>query len=162
MARTPDAPVFGADVSLQKARSAVFFSRTDAAARISAITAPASTDTGTFADYIQRARSLIGSTVFADGTAWSEVSIGDISRPFYPDGIDGNQPGPLSLRFARWSIFSTGLQTDLVASDILTGTTGAAAPAIGCANIAGKGLPPVSGGKTQLANGLQIFSGGTP
>src|SRR5262249_6755126 len=31
-ARTPDAPVFGADVSLQKARSSVFFSRTDAAA----------------------------------------------------------------------------------------------------------------------------------
>ena len=31
-ARTPDAPIFGADVSRQKARTAVFFSRTDAAA----------------------------------------------------------------------------------------------------------------------------------
>ena len=161
-ARTPDAPVFGADVSRQKARSAVFFSRTDAAARINAITAPASTATGTFADYISRAQSLIGPTVFADGIAWSEVAIGDISRPFYPDGIDGNQPGPLSLPFASWSVFSTGLQLDLAKQDILAGTTGSAAPAVGCGNLSGAGLPAVSGGKTQLADGLQIFSGGTP
>ena len=52
-------------------RSAVFFSRTDAAARINAITAPASTATGTFADYILRAQILIGSSVFSDGIAWS-------------------------------------------------------------------------------------------
>src|SRR5205823_8682929 len=69
-ARTPDAPVFGADVSLQKARSAVFFSRTDAAAKINAITASASIATGTFADYITRSQTLIGSTVFSDGIAW--------------------------------------------------------------------------------------------
>lgn len=161
-ARTPDAPVFGADVSRQKARSATFFSRTDAAAKITAISAPASTSTGTFADYIQRAQALIGPSVFADGIAWSEAAIGDISRPFYPDGIDGNPPGPLSLPFPSWSIFSTGLQLDLVLPDILTGTTGALPPPVGCANLGGKGLPPVSSGKTQLADGLQIFSGGTP
>jgi len=161
-ARTPDAPVFGADVSRQKARSSVFFSRTDAAARINAISAPASTATGTFADYITRSQTLIGPTAFADGIAWSEVAIGDVSRPFYPDGIDGSPPGSLSLPFASWSVFSTGLQLDLVLSDILAGTTGAAPPAVGCANLAGAGLPAVSGDKTQLANGLQIFSGGTP
>jgi uncharacterized protein GlcG (DUF336 family) len=169
-ARTPDAPVFGADVSRQKARSAVFFSRPDAAAKINAIAATASTDDGTFADYIRRSQSLVGPTVFADGVAWSEVAIGDISRPFFPDGIDGNQPGSLSLSFPRWSVFSTGLQTDLIAADILVGTTGAPAPAVGCANTGlvngvptpGTVLPAVSGGKTQLANGLQIFSGGTP
>ncbi len=161
-ARTPDAPVFGADVSRQKARSAVFFSRPDAAAKINAITAPASTATGTFADYITRSQALIGPTAFADGVAWSEVAIGDVSRPFYPDGIDGMPPGSLSLPFPSWSVFSTGLQLDLAKSDILTGTTGAPAPAIGCANIGGAGLPAASGGKTQLANGLQIFSGGTP
>jgi uncharacterized protein GlcG (DUF336 family) len=161
-ARTPDAPVFGADVSRQKARSAVFFSRTDAATKISAIAAPASTGSGIFADYIARAQALIGPTVFADGLAWSEVAIGDIARPFYPDGIDGSPPGPLSLPFANWSIFSTGLQLDLVKQDILAGTVGGAAPSVGCGNLGGAGLPPVSGGKTQLANGLQIFSGGTP
>ena len=161
-ARTPDAPVFGADVSRQKARSAVFFSRTDAAARINAITAPASTTTGTFADYITRSQTLIGPSAFSDGIAWSEVAIGDVSRPFYPDGIDGNSPGSLSLAFPSWSVFSTGLQLDLVAPDILLGTTGAPAPPVGCGNLGGAGLPAVSGGKTQLANGLQIFSGGTP
>ncbi len=161
-ARTPDAPVFGADVSRQKARSAVFFSRPDAAAKINAITASASTATGTFADYITRSQILIGPSAFADGVAWSEVAIGDVSRPFYPDGIDGKSPGSLSLPFPSWSVFSTGLQLDLVKSDILNGTTGAPAPAVGCANIGGAGLPAVSGGRTQLANGFQIFSGGTP
>jgi uncharacterized protein GlcG (DUF336 family) len=161
-ARTPDAPIFGADVSRQKARSAVFFSRTDAAAKINAITAAASTVPGTFADYITRSQQLVEPGVFTDGVAWSEVGIGDISRPFYPDGIDGNAPGSLSLPINRWSVFSTGLQVDLIASDILAGAGGAPAPAIGCGNIGGKGLPAVSGGKTQLANGLQIFSGGFP
>jgi uncharacterized protein GlcG (DUF336 family) len=175
-ARTPDAPVFGADVSRQKARSAVFFSRTDTAARVSAIPEP-SVSTGppngfgTFADYIIRSQALVGPTVFADGTAWSEVGIGDIARPFYPDGIDSNPPGSLSLPFPRWSLFSTGLQLDLVAADIRNGILTGARPPQGCAFIGltpnltpapGLVLPTVSGGKTQLANGLQIFSGGFP
>ena len=91
------------------------------------------------------------------------MGIGDISRPFFPDGIDGNPPGSLSIGINtnRWSIFSDGIQLDLVKQDFvnaLNGTTSAA----GCANSNGQGLPAVSGGKTQLANGLQIFSGGFP
>jgi uncharacterized protein GlcG (DUF336 family) len=70
-ARTPDAPIFGADVSRQKARTAVFFSRPDAASTIKAITIPASTDTGTFADYITRSQNLVEPSVFANGIAWS-------------------------------------------------------------------------------------------
>jgi len=162
-ARTPDAPIFGADVSRQKARSAVFFSRLDAAARINAITLPASTVPGTFADYITRSQQLVGPTVFADGIAWSEVSVGDIARPFYPDGIDANPPGSLSLPISRWSVFSTGLQLDLVAQDIVNGILTGAKPAQGCGFGAGAGLPPTTtGAKTQLANGLQIFSGAVP
>lgn len=171
MARTPDAPVFGADVSLQKARTAVFFSRPDAAARISAISVPgipASTETGTFADYIARSQSLIGPNAFADGTAWSEVAIGQVARPFYPDGIDGNPPGSLSLPFStHWSIFSTGLQTDLITPDLallLQDNADGVYPAkskIGCAGASGE-LPVASGGRTQLANGMQIFSGSVP
>lgn len=164
-ARTPDAPIFGSDVSRQKARSAVFFSRTDAAAKIVGITAKSpSTGDGTFADYITRSRALVGPTVFSDGIAWSEVAIGDIARPFYPDGIDADAPGSLSLPFPNWSVFSTGLQLDLVAFDILQGVLTGARPAAGCAatGIGGAELPVVSGGKTQLANGLQIFSGGFP
>jgi uncharacterized protein GlcG (DUF336 family) len=162
-ARTPDAPVFGADVSRQKARTAVFFSRPDAAGTINAIAIPASTDTGTFADYVSRSRSLVEPSVFADGVAWSEVALGEIARPFYPDGIDGNPPGSLSLPFTtHWSIFSTGIQADLIAPDILFHVTDPP-PAAGCANNGGSGeLPIVSGGKTQLADGMQIFSGGVP
>ena len=174
MARTPDAPVFGADVSLQKARSALFFTRTDAAAKINAITATSpSTTNGTFADYITRSRQLIGPTAFSDGIAWSEVSIGDVSRPYYPDGIDSSAPGSLSLPFNRWSPFSDGIQLDLAFADIVNGILGIVSggrPPQGCANIgliggvptANTVLPVVSGGKTQLANGLQIFSGGFP
>lgn len=165
-ARTPDAPIFGADVSRQKARTAVFFSRTDAAAKISGIVAPSpSTADGTFADYIKRSQALVEPTVFSDGLAWSEVSIGDIARPFYPDGIDADAPGSLSLPFTKWSEFSTGLQLDLVAEDIVLGATTGAQPATGCATTGIGGapeLPPVSGGKTQLANGMQIFSGSGP
>jgi uncharacterized protein GlcG (DUF336 family) len=161
MARTPDAPVFGADVSLQKARSAVFFSRTDAAAKINAITAGASTVPGTFADYITRSQSLVGPGTFANGIAWSLVGIGDLARPFYPDGIDGNGPGSLSIPFNRWSIFSDGIQLDLVAPDLANALIGKIS-SLGCGNANGQGLPAVSGGKTQLANGMQIFSGAFP
>jgi len=159
-ARTPDAPVFGADVSRQKARTAAFFSRPDAAAKINAITAPASTAPGTFSDYMTRSL-IIEPHVFSDGLAWSEVSIGDIARPFYPDGIDGNQPGSLSLPLNLWSIFSDGLQVDLVKQDFVNALNGVSST-VGCANSNGQGLPAVSGGKTQLANGMQIFSGGAP
>jgi uncharacterized protein GlcG (DUF336 family) len=171
-ARTPDAPIFGADVSRQKARTAVFFSRPDAASTINAITIPASTSfpTGTFAQYITASRNLVEPSVFADGIAWSEVAIGIIARPFYPDGIDGNPPGSLSLPFGtRWSIFSTGVQTDLIVPDLVAALSGNPPPAAGCAHnvypnnpIPGVELPIVSGGKTQLANGMQIFSGGVP
>jgi uncharacterized protein GlcG (DUF336 family) len=162
MARTPDAPIFGADVSLQKARSAVFFSRTDAAAKINAISYGASTVPGTFADYINRSQSFIEPTVFADGIAWSLVGIGDISRPFYPDGINGNGPGPLSIPYNTWSIFSDGIQLDLVKADFVDEVEGKPPATAGCATSDGQGLPAASGGKTQLANGAQIFSGGFP
>jgi uncharacterized protein GlcG (DUF336 family) len=168
-ARTPDAPIFGADVSRQKARTAVFFSRPDAASTINAITIMASTPSGSFAEYITASQNLVEPSVFADGIAWSEVALGSIARPFYPDGIDGNPPGSLSLPFGtRWSIFSTGIQTDLIFPDVAAALVGAPPSPAGCANnpiptvIPGVELPIVSGGKTQLADGMQIFSGGVP
>ena len=163
-ARTPDAPIFGADVSRQKARTAVFFSRPDAASTINAITIPTGSAAGTFSNYISRSQSLVEPAVFADGFAWTELAIGEIARPFYPDGIDGNPPGSLSLPLRDWSIFSTGLQTDLISPDIKAEfVPGFAPPSAGCANNGGSGeLPMVAGGKTQLANGMQIFAGSVP
>ena len=68
----------------------------------------------------------------------------------------------MSLPINLWSIFSTGLQLDLVKQDFVDALGGIVSP-LGCANSDGRGLPPTaSGGKTPLANGMQIFSGGFP
>ncbi len=141
MARTTDAPVFGADVSVQKARSVVYFSRSGIGSAfndVSNITTPPVTSstlglggpyTGTFADYVNDV-SLGDPTLFNSGIAFSDRAIGDLARPFYPD--DGSQngapPGPLSLPFGNWSPFSTGLQLDLVIFDIATYGLGGTAP----------------------------------
>jgi uncharacterized protein GlcG (DUF336 family) len=180
-ARSPDAPVFGADVSVQKARSVVYFSRPNAdphsaftdITNITVPPIPPSTATlgapyiGKFSDYVN-AVSLGDPSLFDSGVAFSDRALGDLAQPFYPEGIDGAPPGPLSLPFANWSPFSTGLQLDLVIDDIATdGLGGANPPAAGCANaggVAGAGLP-TSGdaiNRTPLADGLQIFPGGEP
>jgi uncharacterized protein GlcG (DUF336 family) len=168
MARTPDAPMFGADVSLQKARSSVYLSRGDASSlfnEVKGLTGASSPD-GTFA-YYTNAVSVNAPALFSSGTAFSEVAVGNLARPLLPDGQDNEGPGPLSLPGGRWSPFSTGLQTDLIANDIVIflGNPGAAVFPKGCAGTANGGfaaLPANSNGITQIANGLQIFSGGYP
>jgi uncharacterized protein GlcG (DUF336 family) len=168
-ARESDTLVDSADVTPQKARSAVFFSRNDAASKISSLNGPSASPTGKFSYYINQAQSFISPTAFADGEAYSTTGLGDVARPYYPDGIDGpNNNGPLSLPYdpgvPDWSIFNTGLQLDLVEQDILNGLNPAKAtpPAQGCAFNGGIGLPTASGGKTQLPNGLETFLGGFP
>ncbi len=153
LVRTPDAPVFGTDVSLQKGRTAVFFSRTTAGAEITALALAV--------DYIAQARSLIGPTAFADGIAYSARAIGNIARPYFPDGVDGQSVGPLSRPFQQWSPFSTGLQLDLVSTDIANHLTnpGNATNAAGCTGLA---AVAAAGGSNRLANGIQIFAGGVP
>lgn len=144
--RAPDAPVFGTDVSLQKARSAMFFSNSQAA-----------TDLGRAGQsrYVSAMRSFVSENALSGAIGYSNRSIGNLARPFYPDGQNGRHNGPLSKPFEVWSPFNTGLQLDLVLTAnivphvlfILTGTRDTAAR---CAN-----LP-------RLANGLQIFPGGVP
>lgn len=139
--RTPDAPVFGTDVAVQKARSALFFSNTSAAAALTALGAPVSA-------YVVGMQGLIGGAL-SNGVAYSNRAIGNLARPFLPDGINGAGPGPLSKPFAQWSPFADGLQLDLVQAkivgNILAGTnTGP------CSTIAA------------LANGMQIFPGSVP
>lgn len=160
VARTPDAALFGTDVSLQKARSAVFFSNPAASAAITGASA-------SVAGYVSNSTTFLGQPAFTGGIAWSERALGNISRPFYPDGINGNANGPLSRPFAQWSVFTTGLQTDLVGGNILAQANGSAATAQQCGGAAAfsgaGGLPSVGNGlQTALANGLQIFAGGVP
>ena len=139
--RTPDAPIFGTDVAVQKARSALLFSSSGAAAALNAQGAPVST-------YVSSMQALIPGAL-GNGVAYSNRAIGNLARPFLPDGIDGSPPGPLSKPFPNWSPFNDGLQLDLVQAkvvgNILAGTnTGPCSP-----------IPAA-------ANGIQIFPGSVP
>jgi uncharacterized protein GlcG (DUF336 family) len=155
LARTPDAPVFGTDVAVQKARSAAFLSRPQTAAELTALG-------GGFATTVTDTRAFLGAGALADGVAFTTRAIGNIARPFYPDGINAGPSGPLSRPFATWSPFSTGFQLDLVAGNIVALLGGNAPPASGCAGPGAAGLAVASDGRTRLANGLQIFAGGVP
>jgi uncharacterized protein GlcG (DUF336 family) len=154
--RTPDAPVFGTDVAVQKARSAMFFSRADAANQL--INAnPAGFNigpvmNGPISQYVTSAQILLGGAAFANGIAYSTREIGLIARPFFPDGINGNNPGPFSRPFTtQWSPFNDGLELDLVGNEVVNNilrSAGNMAQSSACSSVS--------------ANGIQIFSGGFP
>jgi uncharacterized protein GlcG (DUF336 family) len=181
MVRSRDAPVFGADVSVQKARSATFFSNSAAGGLLAALpdakyltttNTPPTLTPSSIAAYVPATQAfLANATALEDGAvAFSARAIGDLARPFYPDGIDGRPPGPLSKAAGHGSIFSTGLQLDLSNNAILqhvlyvTGIVSAdVAP--GCAGVS-LSFTPLSAVQTssdlRLGNGLQIFPGGVP
>ena len=161
LTRTPDAPVFGTDVAVQKARTAAFFSNVNAAAVLAALpaasylTPPA---TSSIAMYVTAMRTFLGDpTALANGVAYSNRSVGNLARPFFPDGIEGTPNGPLSKPFpAQWSPFNDGLQLDLI-FNVLRASVGAPVP----------GLPPPLDptsctGDPRLKNGIQIFPGSFP
>ena len=157
LVRSPDAPIFGIDVSLQKARTAAFFSNAQAAANL---LADPSSDV--------RAMATASRTFFNDPAAftgqiaWSNRAIGLLSRPYFPDGEVGRPNGPFSRPITQFNPFSTGLQSALVFTNLgqhLAFATG------------GSGtdtrqrctfLPDVAAGQNRLQNGIQIFPGSVP
>jgi uncharacterized protein GlcG (DUF336 family) len=159
IARTADAPVFGTDVSVQKARTAAFFSKSNAGANLSALPSVSYADDGlaasgitiNFSDYVT-ASSLAGSTAFTGTNAFSARAIGNIARPLFPDGIDGSPNGSLSKPLAIWSPFSTGLQLDLVYGN-LTGSIVTPAP---------NSNNRCTANPIGINNGIQIFPGAVP
>jgi len=180
--RSRDAPVFGIDVSLQKARTATFYSSATAATFLSALpparyistggATPSVTQSINIGDYVSATRTFLGSaTALGDGAiAFTDRAGGNLSRPFYPDGIDGNPPGPFSKPVGQWSVFSTGLQLDMSFNAILQHVlyvSGAIATDVakGCAGVSistdlstiTQTVPGVRAG-----NGLQIFPGSVP
>ncbi len=167
MVRTPDAPVFGSDVALQKARTAAFFSNTDAANFLTSITTPTNyfdtdlmvKETVAIPDYVTAVKSFVGTNALSDGTAFSDRAGGNLSRPFYADGIEANEHGPLSKsnRNNEWSFLSTGLQLDLVLNKVIQHVLFAAAGL-------GEDTDNIctSTASTRLANGIQIFPGSVP
>lgn len=167
VARTRDAPVFGTDVSLQKARAAAFFSGDAAAADL--LATPDTTYLGngevaSIAGYVAPLRDAFGrSTLLADGSvAFADRSIGNLARPFFPDGLSGTPNGPLSKPYARWSPFSTGLQLDLVNSAIVQHVVFTLGGGADVASGACTQMPATPSTPSRLANGLQIFAGSVP
>jgi uncharacterized protein (TIGR03437 family) len=134
---TQDAPIFGFDVSAQKARTAAFFSKASAGVELRAA------GLGKFVD------AAAADGIKLDGSiAFSDRANGFLSRPFFPDGIDGTANGPFSKPINIWSPFNTGLQAALVVGALGRVLTGQPAPS--CTAI------------PSLPNGIQIFAGSVP
>ena len=155
--RAPDAPVFGTDVSLQKARTVSFFSNPLAASQLEANT---STDVISF---VAATRTFLSDpTALTGRTAFSNRAIGNLARPYFPDGEVGRPKGPLSRDIDNFNPFSTGLQSALIFQNLgqhvsfLSQATAIDTP-VGCTQ-----TPPVATGLNRLNNGLQIFPGGVP
>ena len=134
--RMTDAPVFGFDVSVQKARTASFYSNPNAGALLRG---------AGLGSYVDRAAAdglkLDGSVAFTDRAG------GFLHRPFFPDGIDDTPPGPFSTPISEWSVFNDGLQLDLIKAGLTATLGGSTQP---CTSI------------PNLPNGLQIFPGSVP
>jgi uncharacterized protein GlcG (DUF336 family) len=155
MFRTPDAPIFGADVSAQKARTAAFMSHALAGVRLRAA------GLGHYVDALAAEDVEVGGAaghLRLDGRiAFSDRGFGFLNRPFLPDGINNTKNGPFSLPIEQWSPLNDGIQIDLVAPTLariisdftLFGTS----PLFGAGCRAD--LPA-------LANGFQIFAGAVP
>ncbi len=134
--RQQDAPVFGFDVSVQKARGAAFFSKANAGTLLSS---------AGFGSYVSRAAA---DGIKLDGSvAFSDRAIGFLHRPFFPDGINDTAAGPFSTEINQWSVFNVGLQLDLIKTNFQAAIVGAHVP---CTSI------------PSLPNGIQIFPGSVP
>jgi uncharacterized protein GlcG (DUF336 family) len=195
LARTRDAPVFGTDVALQKARTAAFNSGAYAANDLATATAPTPLMTpaaadyladavdlnaGTVAfstvavsklsDYVTRVRGFLGlPNALGDGAiAFTDRAGGNMSRPFYPDGVDGNPPGPFSFPLAQWSPFNVGQQLDLVYNRLALHVAFYLQQVGATVSLNGTTLPALGDvaqnctGIQRLANGIQIFPGSVP
>ncbi|WP_293898525.1 heme-binding protein [Phenylobacterium sp.] len=157
LVRAPDAPIFGIDVSAQKARTVALMSGPNAASDL--LADPDSDVRG----FVQKARDFVPDPTFLTGkTAFAAKSIGNLSRPYFPDGEVGRPNGPFSRPITLWSPLATGLQASLIVTNLaahlgfVTGATATDTPTV-CTN-----LPQVAPGQNRLQNGMQIFSGSVP
>lgn len=159
--RSPDGPIFGTDVSLQKARTAVFFSGAFAADQL--LNTPVVPGITNIPAYVQRVRDFLGDPNALTGNfAFADRSGGNLSRPYFPDGEVNTPPGPLSVENSEeFSPFAVGLQTDLVTPNIGAhlGFVLGAGPDTPqqCTQV-----PDAPSGTKRIANGIQIFPGSVP
>lgn len=154
--RAPDAPIFGTDVSLQKARTAMFLSSSVASA---SLLADPSADVQAF---VGKGRTFLGDpTALTGKTAFTDRANGNLSRPYFPDGEVGRPNGPFSRPIAQFNPFSTGLQSALVLTNLgqhLNFVNGGSIDTPQRCTF----IPDAVPGQNQLQNGMQIFPGGVP
>jgi uncharacterized protein GlcG (DUF336 family) len=157
LVRAPDAPLFGTDVSLQKARTVAFFSNPVAAQQLLDdvdAEVPA---------FVQRVRDFFGDPSALTGrVAFGARSIGNIARPHFPDGEVARGPGPLSRPIEDFNPFATGLQVALVKSNLLQHALFVEQLPFNDTATQCTLVPPAPTGQRRLANGIQIFPGGVP
>ncbi|MAZ09133.1 MAG: hypothetical protein CMN90_05590 [Sutterellaceae bacterium] len=162
LVRSSDAPIFGTDVSVQKARSALTFSSAEALTDFNAI------DAGNHAAFANAMNTFFTQTTTAlnGSAAYSARAIGNVHRPYFPDGEVGTPTGPLSSPIAQWSPFNVGFQLNIVTNKVLgtlTATTRAAnqfSPPAALTCVDDANIP--AGRQNRFANGMQIFPGGFP
>jgi uncharacterized protein GlcG (DUF336 family) len=164
LVRTGDAPVFGIDVAVQKARTAMFFSHPDWIRDLLPVPDAQYLEGGTsnIGHWATRLRQFTGEFALAPGnSAWSARAIGNVHRPLFPDGIDGAPEGPLSKPPGEWSPFNVGLQLDLVNNQLLRAVA-LGDLSEGCAGrrFTDPATPDVN--LRKVRNGIQIFPGGVP
>ncbi|AKM10131.1 heme-binding protein [Croceicoccus naphthovorans] len=152
--RSPDAPIFGTDVSLQKARTATFFSNPVAADQMMTDAAAA--------PFVQLVRDFLNDATALTGTfAFADRSGGNLSRPYFPDGELGRPHGPLSRPIEDFNPFATGLQVQLIAGNLLQ-HVGFVRGLNADTPRQCTGITPAPTGQRRLANGIQIFPGSVP
>lgn len=150
--RQTDAPVFGLDVAVQKARTANFLALPDAGVKLTA---------AGFAPYVTRANT---DGIGLNGAiAFSARGFGYTHRPLFPDGINDSQAGPFSSELVDWSPFNDGLQVDLIKSALTT----PCAPPRPVRDRGGRRGPHTIAACPctsipEVRNGIQIFAGGVP
>lgn len=155
--RSPDAPLFGVDVSLQKARTVAFFSNPRASFDLINNSDPA------IAPFVSAARTFLGDpTALTGGTAFSDRAVGLLHRPYFPDGEVSPVNGPFSRPLAQFNPLSTGLQSALIFPDIKRHL-------FFVFNISPTDVqqrctttPDAIPGQNRIENGIQIFPGGVP
>ncbi len=158
VARSPDAPVFGTDVSVQKARTVNFFSNPNAAADLLGNPSP---DVQSF---VAKTRTFFNDPTALTGKfAFAARSVGNISRPFFPDGETVQAAGPLARPYNQWSPFSTGLQTALILNNIAEHVGFVLGASATDTRQRCTFTPDVPGkAQNRLQNGIQIFPGSVP
>lgn len=157
MIRGPDALVDAIDAVPQKARTTAFFSNPIAAADLLANGTPG------VPQYVAAVRTFLGDpNALTGNVAFSLRAIGNISRPWFPDGQLGQPPGPLSVPIERFNIFSTGLQSRLITDDILQHVGFILNNTPDVPRICTRNPIVPATGRNRINNGITLFAGGVP